>query len=199
MNMFGVLALFMGGFIIFNTFRTVVAERRRDIGMLRAIGAKRNTITGMILVEGLLQGIIGSAIGLGLGYLMGVGVLKLAQAPLSTFLHLNFSKVVVSPGLLVTSLLLGIGITVLAGLLPARNAARVTPMDALRPSVAEVEYKRGAKVNFIVGLTLTGLAVAALISGNMSLIAVGGPVLPGRFDPARAGICYGQSRTFLEN
>jgi len=67
MNMFGVLALFMGGFIIFNTFRTVVAERRRDIGMLRAIGARRHTITAVILIEGLLQGVIGSGIGLVLG------------------------------------------------------------------------------------------------------------------------------------
>ena len=174
MNLFGVLALFMGGFIIFNTFRTVVAERRRDIGMLRALGARRSTITGMILVEGLLQGLIGSGIGLLCGYLLGAGVLRVAQVPLSTFLHLNFTKVVISPALIVTSVVLGVGITVLAGLLPARNAARVTPMDALRPTVAEVEYKRRTGIGFIIGLVLTALAVVALVSGNMSLIALGG-------------------------
>jgi putative ABC transport system permease protein len=173
MNMFGVLALFMGGFIIFNTFRTVVAERRRDIGMLRALGAKRATITGMILVEGLVQGLLGSAIGLVFGYLMGAGILRLAQVPLSTFLHLNFSNVIVSPSLVVTSIILGVGVTVLAGLLPARKAARVTPMDALRPSVAEVEYKRHTGISFIIGLVLTALAIVALISGNMGLIALG--------------------------
>ena len=63
-NVFGVLALFMGGFIIFNTFRTVVAERRRDIGMFRALGANRRTIIGMILAEGFLQGAIGTGLGL---------------------------------------------------------------------------------------------------------------------------------------
>ena len=63
----------MGGFIIFNTFRTIVAERRHDIGMLRAIGANRATIIGLVLTEGLVQGVIGTAIGIGLGYLLGVG------------------------------------------------------------------------------------------------------------------------------
>jgi putative ABC transport system permease protein len=174
MNMFGILALFMGGFIIFNTFRTVVAERRRDIGMLRALGAKRGTITGMILIEGLLQGIIGSLVGLVLGYLMGAVIVKLAAVPLNAFLHINFEKLVVSPSLILTSVLLGVGITVLAGLLPARNAARVTPMDALRPSVAEVEYKRRTGTSFIVGLVLIGLALIGLISGNMGLVGLGG-------------------------
>ena len=73
-NMFGLLTLAMGGFIIFNTFRTIVAERRHDIGMLRAIGANRATIIGLVLTEGLVQGVIGTAIGIGLGYLLGVGI-----------------------------------------------------------------------------------------------------------------------------
>ena len=73
-NMFGVLSLAMGGFIIFNTFRTIVAERRHDIGMLRAIGANRTTIISLVLTEGLVQGVVGTAIGIGLGYLLGVGI-----------------------------------------------------------------------------------------------------------------------------
>jgi putative ABC transport system permease protein len=174
MNMFGILALFMGGFIIFNTFRTVVAERRRDIGMLRALGAKRGTITGMILVEGLLQGVIGSAIGLLLGYLFGAGVTKLAGPMLTQFLNVKMGQPVISPTLVVTSLLLGVGVTVLSGLLPARNASRVTPMDALRPTAAEVEYKRRVSGGFITGLVFIGIAIVGLISGNMGLIGLGG-------------------------
>jgi putative ABC transport system permease protein len=172
-NMFGVLALFMGGFIIFNTFRTVVTERRRDIGMLRAIGATRRTITGMILVEGLLQGLLGSAIGLLLGYLMGAGVVKLAEAPLNSFLHVEMGSPVVNPGLVAVSVLLGVGVTILAGLVPAQNAARVSPMDALRLTQAEVEYKRRAGAGSIIGLILTGVAILVLMSGNNSLIALG--------------------------
>ncbi|MCQ6473611.1 FtsX-like permease family protein, partial [Vibrio parahaemolyticus] len=53
-SLLGVLAVLMGGFIIFNTFRTIVAERRRDIGMLRALGAGRRTILGTFLAEGLI-------------------------------------------------------------------------------------------------------------------------------------------------
>jgi putative ABC transport system permease protein len=69
-SIFGALALFMGAFIIFNTFRTIIAERRRDIGMLRAVGANRGTILGIILTERLLQGALGTAIGMLLGYLL---------------------------------------------------------------------------------------------------------------------------------
>lgn len=173
MNMFGVLALFMGGFIIFNTFRTVVAERRRDIGMLRALGARRATITGIILIEGLLQGVIGSAIGLLLGYLMGAGVVSLAERPMNAFLNIDMGSPVVSPTLVVTSVLLGIGVTVLAGLIPAQKASSITPMDALRPSLAEVEYKRRVGGGAITGLILVSLAVAALISGESAFIALG--------------------------
>ena len=173
-NMFGVLALFMGGFIIFNTFRTVVAERRRDIGMLRAIGAKRSTIIGMILAEGLLQGLLGSAAGILLGYLFGVLIIRLASTPLSAFIHLTLGAPVVSPALLVTSIALGVGVTLLAGLLPAMNASKVTPLEALRPLVAEVEYKRRTGGGFIAGVALTTLAILALLSGNMGLVALGG-------------------------
>ncbi len=172
-NMFGALALFMGGFIIFNTFRTIVAERRRDIGMLRALGARRATIVGMILLEGLLQGILGSLAGLAFGYLLGAVIVRLAQAPLSTFVHLTLGAPVVSPTLIVTSIAIGIGITVLAGLLPARNASRVTPMDALRPSVAEVEYRRRADLGSILGTALIALAIAALVSKNTGLVTLG--------------------------
>ncbi len=143
MGLFGLLALFMGGFIIFNTFRTVVAERRRDIGMLRALGATRGTITGMILAEGLLQGIIGSALGLGLGYLFGAGLLKLVSPMLGKFLNITLGSPVVSPGLIVICVLLGVSVTVLAGLIPARSASRVTPLEALRPSMAETGWFDG--------------------------------------------------------
>ena len=177
LNLFGILALFMGGFIIFNTFRTVVAERRRDIGMLRALGAGRTTITGMILIEGLLQGLVGSAIGLLLGYLFGAGVTRLIGPMLGQFVHLEIGRPVVSPALAVTSALLGVGITVLAGLIPAQNASKVTPLDALRPSVAEMEYKRRTGADFIAGLILIGVALLGLTTGNMSLISLGGVLL----------------------
>ncbi|RME36431.1 MAG: ABC transporter permease, partial [Thermoflexia bacterium] len=65
---FGVMALAIGAFIILNTFRTVVVERRHDLGMLRVVGASRRVVVGLILAESLLQGILGTAIGLAAGY-----------------------------------------------------------------------------------------------------------------------------------
>ncbi len=173
-NLLGVLALFMGAFIIFNTFRTVIAERRRDIGMLRAIGASRRTIVGMILAEGLLQGLIGTALGLLLGYLLGLGVVKLIGPLMSQFINLKVGDPIVTPALVVISVVLGVGITVLAGLLPALNASKVTPLEALRPSLADVEFKRQTGSGFVAGGLLVVLSLLALFSGNVDLVAPGG-------------------------
>jgi len=174
LSMFGALALFMGGFIIFNTFRTVVTERRRDIGMLRALGATRRTIIGAILTEGFLQGLLGSAIGLLFGYWMAFGVLKVAQGPLSAFVNIKLGTPIVEPGLVILSILLGVGVTVLAGLLPAWSASRVTPLEALRPTVTEVEFTRQTGRGFWAGMVILVLTVLAILSGQSTLILPGG-------------------------
>jgi putative ABC transport system permease protein len=171
-SIFGFLALFMGGFIIFNTFRTIVAERRHDIGMLRAVGAGRKMIVGLILTEGFLQGIVGTLAGIVLGYLMGAGLLYLMGPVMSQFMHLEIGPPVVQPGLVIMTLALGIGVTLLAGLLPAFNASRVTPLEALRPSVAE-SGGHIALASTIIGAILVALAVIGLLSRNTGLTALG--------------------------
>ncbi|HET9222954.1 MAG TPA: FtsX-like permease family protein, partial [Roseiflexaceae bacterium] len=172
-NLFGFLALFMGGFIIFNTFRTIVTERRHDIGMLRAIGASRGTIIGMILIEGLLQGLIGTTIGIALGYLMGAGLITMMRSLWSQFLHMQIGAPVVAPSLIVTTLALGVGVTLMAGLLPALSASRVSPLEALRPPAAETHSRRFGR-GTLVGAGLLGLACVGLISGNSRLVTIGG-------------------------
>jgi putative ABC transport system permease protein len=174
LSIFGMLALFMGGFIIFNTFRTVVSERRRDIGMLRALGATRRTILGMILAEGLIQGFLGSGLGLLLGYLLAIGVIRVAQGPMSAFINIQLGWPVVSLELILISILAGVGVTVLAGLIPAFYASRVTPLEALRPSTAEVTVKRDAGRGAIAGLVIAILSVAVIFSGQSALIMPGG-------------------------
>ncbi len=150
-NLMGFLALVMGGFIIFNTFRTIIAERRRDIGMLRALGASRRTIRWLILTEGIVQGVIGTALGLVLGYLFGAFTLKLVTPMMQEFLNINVSTPAISPTLVLTSILLGVGITVVSGLIPANSATRITPLEALRPSLGGVSFKRIAGVSFWAG------------------------------------------------
>jgi putative ABC transport system permease protein len=172
-NLFGFLTLLMGGFIIFNTFRTIVAERRHDIGMLRAIGASRGTIIGLILTEGLVQGVVGTAIGLALGYLFGVTITNFTEPFIKQFMNVSLSVTTVDPTLVVVSVVLGVGVTVFAGLLPAFTASRVTPIEALRPSVSETAARVG-RISTIVGALMIVVAIVGLLSGSFTLTALGG-------------------------
>jgi putative ABC transport system permease protein len=173
-SMIGFLTLVMGGFIIFNTFRTIVAERRHDIGMLRAIGASRATIIGLILSEGLVQGVVGTAIGLGLGYLMGAGVTFGASTLLQQFMpNVQITTLIIEPSLVFVTILLGVGVTLFAGLLPAIAASRVTPIEALRPSAAETVARIG-RLSTSIGAAMVVVAIVGLLSGSFALIALGG-------------------------
>ncbi len=173
-SLFGVLALFTGAFIIFNTFRTVVVERRRDLGMLRAVGANRRMIVGLILAEGLLQGVLGTALGLCLGYLMGAGIVRFIGPLMSDFLNLKLQPLVITPGILIGSVALGIGVTVFAGLLPALSAGRVTPLEALRPAVADASNRGQGRIGLVVGAGLIVVAIVVLFSGSTGLVGLGG-------------------------
>lgn len=171
-NALGLLTLFMGGFIIFNTFRTIVAERRHDIGMLRAIGASRGTIIGIILTEGVVQGVVGTAVGLALGYLLGMGITVAASGIMQQFLNLHITTPVIDPGLIVLSIVLGVGVTLFAGLLPALSASRITPIEVLRPSLGETA-ERVSRIGALLGAAMTVVAMIALFSGNFALVALG--------------------------
>ena len=171
-NLFGFLTLAMGGFIIFNTFRTIVAERRHDIGMLRAIGANRATIVGFVLTEGLVQGIIGTAIGIGLGYLLGVLITVGTSSVIKNIMNLEMTAVV-EPSLVLVSIALGVGVTLFAGLLPALSASRVTPLEAIRPSLGET-MQSISRVGTIIGVVMITVALVGLLVGNFALVALGG-------------------------
>ncbi len=170
---FGILALFMGAFIIFNTFRTIVAERRRDMGMLRAIGASHRTVVGIFILEGLMQGVLGTAIGMLLGYLLALAATASLGPMLSQFVHLTMGLPIVSPGIVIVSVVVGIGVTLGAGIFPALAARKVTPIEALRPSTDAAVYRRAIGGSAIAGIVLVALALAALSSGSMSLLALG--------------------------
>jgi putative ABC transport system permease protein len=171
-TIFGVIALALSGFIIFITFRTVIVERRRDIGMLRAIGASRKTILAMILTESLLLGVIGTAAGIVAGYLLAIGVLVGLGSVLQSYMQISTGGPVYAPGNFVLALTLGVGVSVIAGVMPAVTAMRVSPLEVLRPSLPEVEW-RAAGRGAIVGAGLVLLSFLSLASGNNGLAAVG--------------------------
>ncbi len=156
--LFGVLALAMGAFVIYNTFRTVVVERRHDIGMLRALGASRATIRSLFLIETLIQGIGGSVLGILGGYSLGLFFTMMINTFGQEMLHINVGLPVVEASNLAISLAIGIGFTVASGLLPAMAASQVTPLEALRPDSATTQ-KRTMNRRAIAGLVLLGLGL----------------------------------------
>jgi len=174
LNLLGVLALFLGAFLIFNTFRAVVIERRHDLAMLRAVGATQRQVTLMIVIESLLQGIVGTFIGLLLGYLMAQGVTSGVNRLWETYfssinlqLQLNLSAIMTAAGL-------GLITAVIAGYWPARAAGRTSPIEALRPPTIE-SIQRTARWNLIAGVVIMVFAALLLLSGGQR--APGGAML----------------------
>lgn len=171
-NMFGIFALATAGFIILNSFRTVVAERRRDVGMLRAIGAKRSTIVGMFLIESVFQGVLGTAIGIAAGWAMAAGLLGALGPIYERVIHLRLGGPEFLPSTWVTAIVLGVGVTVAAAIIPAISAGRVTPMEAMRPQVGEV-YERRVTKRAWVGVGLVVISLACLATRQNGPVALG--------------------------
>ena len=174
LDLLGVLALMLGAFLIFNTFRTVVVERQHDLAMLRAIGATRRQITLMILIESLIQGIAGTIIGLILGYLLATGLSNVISGIMSTYFSGLDVTLQITPGAVLMSVVLGLATTLIAGYLPARAAGRTSPLEALRPETP-TGFHRAARWSLIVGGGLMLAAIALLASGSKG--AVGGALL----------------------
>jgi putative ABC transport system permease protein len=172
MWLMGIMALAMAAFIIFNTFRTVVAERRRDLGMLRAVGASKRTVMQLIITESVIQGVIGTALGLAAGYLLAWGMLKAMSPLLQTFMRIELGTPMITSQNLIASILLGIGFTVGSAYFPARQAMKVTPLEALRPPSQVVE-RRSTRRRAVSGLVLTAVGVVALIFGELQVASFG--------------------------
>lgn len=169
---FGILALVMGAFVIYNTFRTVVVERRHDIGMLRALGASRGTVRNLFLIETLIQGIGGSVLGILCGYLLAVAFTLMISTFGQQLLHIDVGAPVVELSNLLISMFIGVGFTVASGLLPAMAASRVAPLEALRPAPA-LAQKRIMSRRAIGGLILLGLGLAGLLTRQLNLASLG--------------------------
>ena len=174
-TLFGVFALATAGFIIANSFRTVIAERRRDIGMLRAIGTPRRVIRRMFLAESLLQGVIGTALGLVLGWLLALGAFAVMRPLVAQFMRMEIGPPVFRPQTWALAIGLGLLVTVLAAVLPARSASAITPLEAMRPQAADV-HRAVAGRRALVGVALVAVAVFLLASREPTWVAVGSVV-----------------------
>ncbi|WP_225099118.1 ABC transporter permease [Streptomyces sp. CoH27] len=149
---FAGIAFLVGIFLIINTFSMLVAQRTREIGLMRAIGSSRKQVNRSVLVEALLLGVLGSVLGVGAGVGIAVGLMKLMG---SMGMHLSTDDLTIAWTTPVVGLLLGVIVTVLAAYLPARRAGRISPMAALRDAGAPADARAGA-VRAVLGLLLTG-------------------------------------------
>ena len=111
--MFAGVAVFVGMFIIYNTFSILVAQRGRELALLRAIGASRRQVLGSVLVEGVAVGVIASLVGLGLGILVAIGLTSLLSA---LGFDLPSGSLVVLPRTVIVSLVVGVSVTVVSAL-----------------------------------------------------------------------------------
>ena len=170
-SIFAGIALFVGSFIIWNTFTMIVSQRSREIALLRAVGATRRQVMRSLITEALLLGFGASA----LGVLVGVGVAKALTALMDVIgFSLPSTSTQLHPRTIWLSLLVGTLVTVVAAVLPARKATRVLPVEALR--AATPGSMRPSRRRAVIGSVLTGLGVVAL---SMGLFAGGGMRLVG--------------------
>ncbi|MEA5639581.1 FtsX-like permease family protein [Cutibacterium granulosum] len=165
---FGAIALLVGVIIISTTFGILLAQRRRQIGLMRAVGASGGYVRRMVLGEAIVLGVLGSLFGIVLGI-----VLSLIGAARTGALWFGLSWPV---GELVGEFLIGVLITVLAAFLPAIRATRVAPLEALRP-VPTVEERRKASIARIIVCSLlfligVGLSVLTFRVDNLASIPV---------------------------
>ncbi|MBK3564947.1 MULTISPECIES: ABC transporter permease [unclassified Streptomyces] len=155
---FAGIAVLVGVFLIVNTFSMLIAQRTRELGLLRALGADRKQVRRSVLTEALLLGLIGSTLGLAAGIGLAAGLIKLMTA---FGMNLKTTEMVVSWPTPLASYVVGVGVTFVAAYLPARRAATVSPMAALAD--AEVAgVGRPLRVRAVVGSIVGAIGVAAL-------------------------------------
>jgi putative ABC transport system permease protein len=161
MLIFAVIALLVGAFMIFNTFSITVAQRTRENGLLRALGASRRQVLGSVILEALAVGVLASALGIGAGFAVALALKALLTA---VGLDIPTTSLVFTPTTAVISVAVGVGITVLAALSPARKAAKVAPVAAMQEGVVgSTGY--GSKQRVFVGAAVLSLGLTALLIG----------------------------------
>jgi putative ABC transport system permease protein len=156
---FALVALFVGAFIIYNTFSIIVAQRTRELGLLKAIGASGRQVTGSVAVEALAVGVFSSIVGLAFGLLVAAGL----QALLKGFgVDLPSGGIEIKARTIIVAVVLGIVVTLISALSPARRAARVPPVAAIGDHVAA---QTSGSRRYIIGGIVTGLGVILLFIG----------------------------------
>ena len=156
---FAAIAVFVATLVVANTFTILLAQRTRELALLRCIGALRGQIFGSVIVESLLLGAVASLVGLGAGAGLGAVAMELLSR---SSLGLPPGGLRITPVAVVVPLVVGILTTVVAALVPARRATRVSPLAALRPDLAPAPRSRAGVVRVV-------LAAVCFLGGSAAL------------------------------
>jgi putative ABC transport system permease protein len=163
---FAGVALFVGVFLILNTFSMLVAQRTRELALMRAIGASRGQVIGSVLLEATVIGMIASVLGLGAGVGVGAGIAAIFSSLGGTNLDLSIG---VPPAAVIASFVVGLGVTLVAATVPAVRASRIPPVAAMRdaatPDKPLTKITTSGAVVLVAGATAMGFA----LTGNASL------------------------------
>lgn len=182
---FAGIALFVGIFIIANTFTMLVAQRTKELALMRAVGASRRQVTRSVLIEAFVVGLTAAVVGLVTGIGIAVGMRSLLGTTGAT---MPDGPLIVGPGTVVASLVVGVAVTMLAAWLPARRASRIAPVAAMS-SVHAPATTRSLVLRNTLGALLAGAGIALVLagvsmgmdSGKLPLGAGGGLLLIGVF------------------
>ena len=157
---FAIIALFVGSFIIYNSFSILVAQRTKEMALMRAIGASRRQVTRSVLLEAGVVGLIASALGLAAGVGVAAG-LKALLAGLG--IDIPAGGIVLTAKTVIVSAIAGLGVSVISAVFPARRAAKVPPIAAMRE--VAVDHSSRSRRRIINGAIVTGLGALAMGAG----------------------------------
>lgn len=155
---FALIALVVGSFIIFNTFSILVAQRGKELALLRAIGSTRRQVMVSVLVEALIVGLVAALVGIGAGVLLATGLMALLR---NIGLELPATAVIVTANTLGWAVLAGVGITVASALVPAWRATRVPPIAALRD--VATDSSGTSRIRAIIGALVMVIGIVLLL------------------------------------
>ena len=161
-------ALFIGMFIIYNSFAIAVTQRRSEIGVLRALGATRGQILRLFLLESAVTGLIGSIGGLLFGVLIAQGIAASIGALISDVYGVaqRADELATNPNLLALALGIGIVTSIVAAAIPARNAARVDPVQALQKGKYQVLSAGESRLRVVLAAVLGAVSLVCLLFAN---------------------------------
>lgn len=157
---FAAIGVVIAGLLVFNTFTIVVAQRTRELGLLRIIGASRNQVIGALVLEALLVGVVASVVGVFLGIGVAAALLAGVQA---IGLEVPEGALVVESRTVIVAMGVGVLVTVAAALWPALRASREAPVDTLHDVVSA--RQRGLRRRAVLGMVVLLSAVPALVYG----------------------------------